>query len=111
MVEAGHAAIQQRNAAQARCMRHALKLFEAGRTHEVAGKPILVLGHSMTAHSLIQRLRQHRPWYVNQPVRVPVDLTLPDLKILADAEARACLARIPAARAGRAEMVQLMGPG
>jgi catechol-2,3-dioxygenase len=50
------------------------------------------------------------PWYVTQPLRVPVDLTLDDARIMADAEAHA--RSLPGFRPRaewRAEMARRMG--
>lgn len=49
------------------------------------------------------------PWYVNQPMRVPVDLSLPDEQIMANAEAHARV--LPGFRPRsewRAEMARMM---
>lgn len=50
------------------------------------------------------------PWYVNQPMRVPVDLTLPEEEIMADAErhARALPGFRPRSE-WRAKMARMMG--
>lgn len=50
------------------------------------------------------------PWYVNQPMRVPIDLSLDDTRIMADAEAHA--RSLPGFRPRaqwRAEMARMMG--
>ena len=50
------------------------------------------------------------PWYVTQPLRLPVDLTLDDARIMADAEAHArSLPGFRSRAAWRAEMAQRMG--
>ena len=50
------------------------------------------------------------PWYVSQPLREPVDLTLPDERILALAEAHArSLAGFKPRHEWRAEMARRMG--
>lgn len=50
------------------------------------------------------------PWYVTQPLRLPVDLTQDDERIMADAEAHArSLPGFRSRAAWRAEMAQRMG--
>lgn len=50
------------------------------------------------------------PWYVNQPMRVPIDLTKPEADVMADAESHA--RGLPGFRpraVWRAEMARMMG--
>lgn len=50
------------------------------------------------------------PWYVNQPMRVPVDLSLTDQQIMANAEAHArALPGFRPRSEWRAEMARMMG--
>ena len=50
------------------------------------------------------------PWYVDQPMRVPIDLTLPDDRLMAEAAAHAqALPGFRSRAPWRAEMAQMMG--